>query len=123
MNRQEFMSRLERCLADIPPGELEEAMQYYRDYLDDAGEQEQEALDALGTPEQVAESIKLGLRDGNEFGAFTENGFRMNIEEEKDSVSVRGGEEHEEQNRAGREAQQAGPQDENQEHWQQTGNW
>ena len=59
MNRQEFLIRLEHLLDGISPEEKAEALQYYNDYFDDAGpEKEQEVLEALGTPEKVAENIK-----------------------------------------------------------------
>lgn len=37
MNRLEFMRRLEALLSDISQSEREEALQYYNDYLNDAG--------------------------------------------------------------------------------------
>ena len=62
MNRLEFMQQLEALLSDISQGEREEALQYYNDYLNDAGvENEQEVLDAMGSPEQLAKVIKEGL--------------------------------------------------------------
>lgn len=62
MNRQEFMERLEHLLQNIPEQERVEAVQYYNDYFDDAGEEnEQAVLDALGTPAQVAENIKRDM--------------------------------------------------------------
>lgn len=62
MNRQEFMERLENLLQNIPEQERIEAIQYYNDYFDDAGkENEQAVLEALGTPAQVAENIKRDL--------------------------------------------------------------
>ena len=39
MNRKEFMERLERLLWNISDSEREEALQYYNDYFDDAGEE------------------------------------------------------------------------------------
>ncbi|MBO5292419.1 MAG: DUF1700 domain-containing protein [Lachnospiraceae bacterium] len=75
MNRLEFMRELEARLADIPESERREALQYYEDYLNDAGEEdEQEAMEELGTPEEIAQHIKAGL-NGNEEGEFTENGY------------------------------------------------
>ena len=51
MNRAEFMERLQELLEDIPQAEREDALQYYNDYLDDAGtENENAALAALGSP-------------------------------------------------------------------------
>ena len=39
MNRMEFMTELERLLADMPEEERQAAVQYYADYLADAGEE------------------------------------------------------------------------------------
>lgn len=62
MNRTEFMRQLERLLQSIPEMERQEALQYYNDYFDDAGvENEREVLDALGNPAKVAENIKRDL--------------------------------------------------------------
>jgi len=41
MNRDEFMKELEYLLSDIPEEEKEDALNYYRDYLEEAGEQEE----------------------------------------------------------------------------------
>ena len=77
MNRIDFMSRLSELLGDLPREEREEALQYYNDYLDDAGvENEEEVLEALGTPELLADSIRGGMHEESFFkGEFTENGF------------------------------------------------
>ena len=37
MNREEFLRQLERLLSDIPEGERWEALEYYRNYFEDAG--------------------------------------------------------------------------------------
>lgn len=77
MNRVEFMRELEALLSDIPESERSEALQYYEDYLNDAGvENEQGAMEELGTPEEIASHIKAGL-NGNEEGVFTENGYEQ----------------------------------------------
>lgn len=90
MNRQEFMNQLEMLLSDISQAERDEALQYYNDYLDDAGiENEESAIRALGSPIQVAANIKEGLKEGNEAGEFMENGFHMN-NEEKDMMILPG---------------------------------
>ncbi len=70
MNRAEFMRQLEILLQNIPPAEREEALQYYNDYFNDAGpENEQTVISALGTPARVAENIKRDLygNGGEEF--------------------------------------------------------
>lgn len=76
MDRAEFMRRLSDLLQDVPPAEREEALQYYNDYIDDAGEGNEAGIIAsLGTPEELAKSIKAGLADGGNAGEFTESGF------------------------------------------------
>lgn len=53
------MRQLESLLRNIPEAERQEALQYYNDYFDDAGvENEQEVIEALGNPARVAENIK-----------------------------------------------------------------
>lgn len=70
------MKNLAELLADMTPAEREEAIQYYNDYFDDAGaENEQSVIESLGTPEQLAKTIKAGLFDGGSAGEFTEKGF------------------------------------------------
>lgn len=62
MNRTEFMSQLEILLRNVSDGEREEALQYYNDYFDDAGaENEQAVIEALGNPARVAENIRREL--------------------------------------------------------------
>lgn len=62
MNRIDFMKQLESLLQNISPAEREEALQYYNDYFNDAGqENEQVVIEALGNPAKVAENIKRDL--------------------------------------------------------------
>lgn len=76
MNRLEFMRQLEVLLSDISPSEREEALQYYNDYFNDAGaENERQVIKALGSPAQVAKIVKDGLSDNPGMGEFTENGY------------------------------------------------
>lgn len=77
MNRAEFMEKLRALLADVEDSEREEALNYYEDYFDDAGvENEQEVIASLGSPEKVAKTIKDGLNDSEgEAGEFSETGF------------------------------------------------
>lgn len=66
MKREYFMNQLERLLQGISDTEREEALQYYNDYFDDAGaENEQEVIEALGNPARVAENIKRDLSGGS----------------------------------------------------------
>ena len=87
MSRWEFMRQLEELLSDIAPAEREEALQYYNDYFNDAGrENEQEVISALGTPEQVAQIVKDGLFDGESRGAFTEQGFQSSASPQNELI-------------------------------------
>ncbi len=62
MNRTDFMNQLESLLQNISPAEREEALQYYNEYFNDAGEEnEQDVIEALGNPAKVAENIKRDL--------------------------------------------------------------
>ncbi len=87
MNRAEFMSRLTALLQDVPPAEREEALTYYNEYFDDAGEgNEQSVIAALGSPEELAKSIKAGVSDGGNSGEFTESGFQSYRQESKNQI-------------------------------------
>ena len=58
MNRHEFMSKLKNQLRKLPFDEIKEAVEYYEQYFDDAGEEnEQEVLNELGSPSAVASQI------------------------------------------------------------------
>ena len=62
MNRIGFLRKLEELLRDIPDNERRDAMEYYRNYFDDAGpENEEKIIEELGSPWKVAESIKKDL--------------------------------------------------------------
>ena len=78
MSREEYMKQLSFLLQDIPENEREEALAYYEDYFEEAGEgQEQQVTATLGSPEKVAAIIKEGLAGGNpDAGEYTESGFR-----------------------------------------------
>lgn len=87
MNRIDFMNQLESLLQNISPTEREEALQYYNDYFDDAGpENEKEVIEALGNPARVAENIKRDLQENSETRAkasdraLVEYGKQMNVQ-------------------------------------------
>ncbi len=62
MNKESFLRKLRELLAGIPAAEVEEALEYYRDYFEDAGvENEARVIEELGSPERVAENIRLDL--------------------------------------------------------------
>ena len=61
MNRIEFMLELAALLQDVPVEERTDAMQYYNDYFDAAGEEnEQKVISELESPKKVAEKLKPG---------------------------------------------------------------
>ena len=71
MSRTEFMRQLESLLQNISATEREEALQYYNEYFNDAGpENEQNVIEALGNPAKVAENIKKDIF-GNGYGENT----------------------------------------------------
>ena len=51
MNREQFIAQLARLLQDLPPAERQEAIRYYQEYFDDAGEENEDAvIQELGSP-------------------------------------------------------------------------
>jgi uncharacterized membrane protein len=59
MNRSEFFNKLEQGLARVPKEERDAALDYYNEYFDDAGpENEQKVIEELGSPVQIAARIK-----------------------------------------------------------------
>lgn len=64
MNRKEFMEQLSYLLQDIEEEECQAALEYYEDYFDEAGiENEALIIEELGSPERVAAIIKAGLEN------------------------------------------------------------
>lgn len=78
MNRVEFMNELEYLLQDIPVEDKADALEYYRDYLEEAGdENEEQAIREFGSPERVAAIIRADLNGHLEDGGgFTESGYQ-----------------------------------------------
>lgn len=74
MNRKEYLERLEQLLLVLPYEEREEALQYYNDYFDDAGsENEADVIRELGSPEEVVAKIRAGY--AGEYGEYSEQGY------------------------------------------------
>lgn len=66
MNRMQFMQRLSKLLEDLPDEERFDALKYYNNYFDDAGEEnEAQIIAELGSPEAVAAVIKGEPESGN----------------------------------------------------------
>ncbi len=76
MNRDEFMNRVEYLLSDLPEEEKTDALDYYRGYLDEAGDAEEEVLREFGSPERIASIIRSDLQGGlADGGEFTDTGY------------------------------------------------
>jgi uncharacterized membrane protein len=59
MNRSEFFNRLEQGLTKVSREERDAALDYYNEYFDDAGpENEQRVIEELGSPAQIAARIR-----------------------------------------------------------------
>jgi uncharacterized membrane protein len=70
MTKTEFLAALGEKLAAVSPEERDAAMQYYAEYLDEAGpEREAGVLGELGSPEKLAQEIIAAS------GAITANGW------------------------------------------------
>ena len=75
MTGKEFLEQLEKLLQDLPEHDREDALAYYRDYLEEAGpENEAAVIKELGSPEKVAETIKRDVKP-NDQAEYTERGY------------------------------------------------
>ncbi len=72
------MQQLGALLGELPVSERTEALKYYTDYFDDAGtENEEQVIKELGSPQEVAKSIRAELdAKDKESGEFTEKGYK-----------------------------------------------
>jgi len=77
MEKKEFIARLTELLQNLPEEERAEAVNYYEEYFADAGEsREAETIAELGSPEQVAATIRENLYGREENGGvYTETGY------------------------------------------------
>ena len=77
MSVDRFLDELNFLLSDLPEEEREEALDFYRCYFEDAGEENEDAVIAeLGSPERLAYTIREGLKDKEDAGEYTETGYR-----------------------------------------------
>ena len=75
------MRELDALLHGISKEEREEAMQYYNDYFDDAGsENEEKVIEELGSPAKLAETIRAGINgnadEAESYGEYGERGYQ-----------------------------------------------
>jgi len=58
MNRKEFISELKVKLSKLPKEEIDNAVEYYEEYFDEAGtENEEKAIKEVGSPSKIASQI------------------------------------------------------------------
>ncbi len=78
MTRMDFLKQLEYLLQDIDEKDREDALDYYRDYMDEAGISEFASVDGLlDTPEKIAISIRASLNSDDETQSeFSEQGVQ-----------------------------------------------
>ena len=79
MTRKEFMEQLAVLLGGISENERREALEYYENYFDDAGpENEAAVIQELGSPGKVAAMIKADLESGDgDYGEYTREVMRI----------------------------------------------
>ena len=91
MNRGEFMLKLESLLQNISREEREEALQYYNDYFDDAGvENEADIIKELGSPEKVARTLTEDIGESRtDEGEYSEMGYSYTPEDTRNVPAVK----------------------------------
>ena len=72
MNREQYLSQLNQYLKKLPKPDYENAMEYFTEYFEEAGEKR--AMEELGTPKEAAADILNNLLGQNaEVGQAMEN--------------------------------------------------
>ena len=90
--KKKHFKRLEALLQDIPEEEKRDAIDYYRDYLEEVGpEKEEEVLAEFQSPEHIAEVIRTELQSEWSGGEFTDRGYNDSRFEEKRTTLSRSG--------------------------------
>ena len=90
MKKEIFLERLEALLQDIPEEEKRDAIDYYRDYLEEAGpEKEEEVLAEFQSPEHIAEVIRTELQSEWSSGRLYPEAVGQNRENEKKKQDFR----------------------------------
>ena len=78
MNREEYLKRLSFLLKDLPEEEIEDAIAYYEDYFEEAGEEkEEQVIKELGSPEKIARMIRDSVQGNQASSEYTEEGYRQ----------------------------------------------
>lgn len=85
MTRVAFLKQLDYLLQDIDERDRRDALDYYSDYMDEAGVKDMDDVNGLlDTPEKIAMSIRSSLNeDTKENGEYGDQGYvNMNVEPE-----------------------------------------
>lgn len=62
MNKEEYLKELQQRLKKLPKEDFDMAMEYFYEYFEEAGEEnEQTAIEDLGTPKQAAQQIIMNM--------------------------------------------------------------
>lgn len=89
MNKDAFLQQLGLLLQDIAPEEREEAIRFYNEYFDEAGEGEQaHILQELGSPERVAAIIKANVPAAQAAPTLTTDGINWQQQSEARQAAV-----------------------------------
>ena len=74
MTKSEYMKKLSYSLRRLPKEDFNQAIDYFEEYFAEAGEEnEQQAIEDLGSPEDAAKELIMNLAE-KEYGAAAENG-------------------------------------------------
>lgn len=66
MNKTEYLNELSKYLKRVPKQDLDDALEYYEEYFEEAGEEnEQKIIEELGTPKDLAKKIIIECVDKN----------------------------------------------------------
>ena len=88
MNREEYLKRLSFLLKDLPEEEIEDAIAYYEDYFEEAGEEkEEQVIKELGSPEKIAKMIRDSVQENQASSEYTEEGYRQETYEDYQQMS------------------------------------
>lgn len=91
MNREEYLKRLSFLLKDLPEEEIEDAIAYYEDYFEEAGEEkEEQVIKELGSPEKIARMIRDSVQGNQASSEYTEEGYRQETYEDYQQMAYEG---------------------------------
>lgn len=68
MDKQTFLTQLRKKLSDLPQGELDDRLTFYREMIEDRMEEglsEEEAVSAVGSVDEIAAQIVESVANGN----------------------------------------------------------